>query len=423
MKKWLEKILAGLARAILRKYQPKIVGITGSIGKTSAKEAIFAVLKNRFNARQNLKNYNNELGLPLTIIGEESGGRSLIHWLLVFLKALRLILFRDSNYPRVLVLEMGADKPGDIDYLLEIAPCDIGVITKIGPTHLEAFKTIDNIVKEKRRLIEGLSKEGYAILNDDDPLTRSMAERTKAQVIFFGSSEAAQVRFIDLTEQGQGLRIEGIKFKINYGGSTVPVFLPGVVGAHQIDCALIAAAVGLALGLNLIEVAEGLKNYKSPRGRVNLILGQKDSLIIDDTYNSSPAAASAAVESVARLRLAGNNRKIAVLGDMLELGDLTAEAHIDLGRKVAEMGFARLVAVGQFREFVVQGAQEKGLQDILQYENSQQAAKELPELLQPGDLILVKGSQGARMERIVKALMLNPEKAGELLVRQGKEWQ
>ncbi|MFH0780263.1 MAG: Mur ligase family protein, partial [Parcubacteria group bacterium] len=229
MKKTLQKILALFAKAIIKKYRPKIIGITGSIGKTSAKEAVYAVLAAKFSARRNLKNYNNELGVPLTIIGQESGGKSPCRWLSVFSSAIKLIISKDKNYPDALILEMGADKPGDIEYLLGIAPVDIGVVTKIGPAHLEFFKTIENIAKEKLKIISNLKSGGFAILNYDDELVRKMSAKTKGRVISFGQNESADVRSIDMLNQGKDMDLKGIQFKINYKGATVPVFLPNVI--------------------------------------------------------------------------------------------------------------------------------------------------------------------------------------------------
>jgi len=424
MKKLLEKILADLARQIILKYNPKVVGITGSIGKTSAKEAVSAVLAHKFSVRKNIKNYNNELGVPLTIIGEESGGRSIIKWFNVWLKARKLLNTTDNNYPEVLVLEMGADKPGDIEYLVQIAPCTVGVVTTIGPSHLEAFGTVENVAKEKQKIVTHLDKNAKAILNYDDEMVRAMAERTKAEVIFYGQTEAADVYAVDTFNQGIKMDIDGIKFKIADKTSSVPVFLPGVVGVHQINAALIAAAVGKSLGMNLVDVAEGLQNYHAPKGRMNLIEGADDTLLIDDTYNSSPKAAIAAVEAVAKLQLAPVERKGAILGDMLELGDYTDQAHFELGQKVAELGLNYIVCVGKNREKLAEGALKGGLsaEQIYKFENSDLAGQEVKKLIKSRDLILIKGSQGARMEKVVKVLMRYSEKAGDLLVRQTSDW-
>lgn len=424
MKKLLEQILAGFAKKIVKKYQPKVVGITGSIGKTSAKEAVFAVLDSAFNTRKNIKNYNNEIGVPLTIIGTETGGRSLFGWFRVFSKAIILLITKDNNYPEVLVLEMGADKPGDIGYLVDIAPCTVGVLTRVSSTHLEEFKTVENVAKEKQKMVSHLAKDSFAILNSDDPLVMKMAKKTQAQVVTYGHGEGAKVRSLDFTEQGDGWNIAGIKFKIQYEGSTVPVFLPGVVGKHQINSALIAAAVGMSLGMNLIKISEGLKNYTAPLGRMHLVEGSNETLIIDDTYNSSPAAAEAAVIALEKLQIGTVSRKVAIMGDMLELGDFNDKEHTELGQNIAKRNIDVLIAVGENRELLALGAKKAGMneQNIYTFENSKLAKDKINDIIKQHDLILVKGSQGSRMERIVKVLMKDQEKAKDLLVRQSEKW-
>lgn len=422
MRKIIEKILFILARMIIKKYQPKIIGITGSIGKTSTKEAAFSVLQSHFRVRQTDKNYNNEIGLPLTIIGAASGGRSLIGWMKVVMKAFSLLLMEDKTYPEVLILEMGADKPGDIEYLTTIAPCDIGVVTKVAPVHIEFFGSVEKIAAEKRKIVSHLNKDGIAILNFDDETVLGMAKGLKSSVLSFGYTENADVHAVDLERQGSVDDLPGVKFKLLYDGSAVPVFLPRVLGQHQTYAALAAAAIGIAMKLNLIDIANGLQSYIAPKGRMNLVPGINNSLIVDDTYNSSPEAAMAAVKAIAELNLDNATRKVAIMGDMLELGDITDQAHYDLGRTVAESKFDILVAVGINRLATIRGAQEAGMENFLDFENSIIAAEKMKELIVGHEVILVKGSQGSRMERVVKSLMREPERAKELLVRQSDEW-
>ncbi len=175
LKKLLQLHLAMVAKAILKKYQPDIIGVTGSVGKTTSKDAIYAVLSHKFPARRNVKNYNNEIGLPLTIIGAETGGNSLLGWLSVFAKAAGLLLARDKNYPRILVLEMGVDRVGDMKYLTALAPCKAGVVTSVAPVHLEYFKTLERIAREKSVIVTHLKKDGWAILNGDNEYILGMA--------------------------------------------------------------------------------------------------------------------------------------------------------------------------------------------------------------------------------------------------------
>ena len=181
-RKFISWLLKPLIKAVIKKYQPRIIGITGSVGKTSAKEAVFAVLKNKFRVGRNAKNFNNELGLPLAILGlEKSGGKNIFSWLSIIFKAWRLLLFKNKKYPQVLILEMGADRPGDIQYLTSLARPNIAIITTIGQSHLEYFGSIENIAKEKISITKRLGKHDWVIINGDDPFLQSLKKNSPAQ--------------------------------------------------------------------------------------------------------------------------------------------------------------------------------------------------------------------------------------------------
>ncbi|MFH0815017.1 MAG: UDP-N-acetylmuramoyl-tripeptide--D-alanyl-D-alanine ligase [Candidatus Falkowbacteria bacterium] len=430
MKKILCLILRFFAKCVIHKYAPVVIGITGSVGKTSTKEAIFTVLRKKCpNLRQNIKNYNNEIGLPLTIIGADTGNANPIAWLRVFAKAIGLLLKFDVNYPTILILEMGADKPNDIEYLIKIAPCQIGVLTKIGTAHIEFFGSIEKIAEEKQKIISHLDSSGFAIVNFDDARAQKALKNTSAQIITFGINEGADVRALESTMQNSASSADkncnlGLSFKLNYKGSSVPAFLPNIIGAHQIYPALAATGVGLALGMNLIEISEALRNYLPPKGRMNLIEGINDSTIIDDTYNSSPEAAISAIETLAQMKFNGTGRKIAALGDMLELGDSTEKSHYDIGKFCAEQKIDVLICSGKFAEMTKRGAVEHGLElgQVFVVDNSVATGQLLKNMIKNDDIVLIKGSQGSRMEKAVKAVMLAPEKAGKLLVRQESGW-
>ena len=445
---FIQNILAFFAKKIIKKYKPEIIGITGSLGKTSAANAIFAVLSAQYNVRQNMKNYNNEIGLPLTVINRPSGGKSPWKWLKVFKKALSLIIFKARDYPEILILEMGADIKGDIDYLINIAQPTIGVLTAISETHLKPtnpkaksdevwFKDIKGVLREKEKIVTRLPKDGCAILNFDDENVMSVKDRIKTKIITYGFNEGANVRASELLLSG--LEEEfcetqaqwdcitwGTNFKVSYNGANVPIFLPHCFGQQQIYAALAGIAVGLAKGLNLVSIADALRQYKPARGRMNLIAGIKHTLIIDDTYNSPAAkAAIAALEVVEMITVPEGKRKIAVLGDMLELGEKSGAAHREVGLKIAELGLDNLVTVGQESLATAEAAKEAGLREsqVMSFTDSQKAGIFVQNLIQPGDLILVKGSQGMRMEKIVKEIMAEPQKAKELLVRQTEGWE
>lgn len=414
-------ILKIIAKATLWRYKPTIVSITGSVGKTSTKEAIFAVLKEKFNVRQNYKNYNNEIGVPLSILGQETGGSSFWHWVKVLLLGFLGIIFT-KNYPKILILEMGADKPGDIGYLVSFVPCFVGVITAIGeiPVHVEFFQSPTQLAREKANLIKGLPPRGWAVLNLDDERVGALAVMTKAQIFTFGLGEKADLRVSNLEQHLQNLDEACLTFKIDYRGSNVPIKLNNIFGQHQVYAVLAAMAVGLIFEMNLVEISQALKNYQPPAGRLRLIKGVKNSWILDDTYNASPNSTLAALEVLGKIP----GHKIAVLGDMLELGAFSEEAHRRVGQKAAQT-IDLLLAVGERTIFMADQAKKAGLADskVFYYVSSGEAGRMLQDLIGEGDIILVKGSQGIRMEKIVKEIMAEPERAGELLVRQEEEWQ
>lgn len=427
MKKILIWLLKLFTKLILKKYKPIVVAVTGSVGKTSTKEAIFSVLQKKYKVRRSTSNFNNEIGVPLTVIGSDSPGKNIFGWFRILLKVLGLILFK-YNYPEVLVLEMGADHPGDIYYLTSFIPIDVGVLTAVAPVHLEFFKKIENILKEKQILIEKVKKDGSAVINGDDWLVRQTIQKTKGTVYAFGIEDTNMVRAIEIKlstgSDNNKQEISGLSFKLVYQGNSVPIFLPGVLGRHQVYAALAAASVGLALGCNLVEIADALQSFQSPKGRMNLIIGIKDTIIIDDTYNSSPAAAKAALEVLAEIPTGQKGRRLAVFGDMLELGSYTEQGHREVGHQTAELNIDFLLCVGERSRDIGHGAKEAGMGEerIYYFSDNDKAIDFLQRLIKSGDLILAKGSQGARMEKVVKAIMAYPENAQLLLVRQEKPW-
>lgn len=419
MKKILYIILKSLAKSTLNKYKPKVVAMTGSVGKTSSKQAVAAVLSSKFNVRYSHKNFNNEIGTPLTILGQEkAAGKNIFLWLWIFVKAIFVILFNDKKYPQVLILEMGADKPGDIAYLTNIAKPDIAIITAIGPSHLEFFQTIDNVLKEKSRILAKLAKEDWAILNqDDDYLSKIIKDYKQSNLKTFGKSDKADLKIKDISIIAKD-GIYGTNFKIDYQGSEVPIFLPYVLGRQHAQAASIGALVGIVMGMNLVEVGQALLKYKAARARTNLIKGIKDTWIIDDTYNASPQSSKLALDILAELP--SQSRKIAVFGDMLELGNISEEAHREVGREVVNLGIDYLFVVGERSRDIARGAKEAGMSEdkIYHFPFTMEAGLFLQERLQEGDIVLVKGSRGAKMEQVVYEIMAKPWLANDLLVGQ-----
>ena len=398
--KWLLKTLAQLT---IWRYKPGIIGITGSVGKTSAKEAIFAVLSQERRVRRSSGNFNNELGLPLTILGDWQEIKGLFFWPKVILLSLLRVIFKVS-YPEILVLEYGADKPGDIRYLLKIAKPQIGVITAVGeiPVHVEFYSGPEAVAREKSKIIEILPANGFAVLNSDDITVMEMKNRTRAHLMTFGFNEEAQVKISNFENQMEGEVPEGISFKLEYGGSFVPVKIKNNFGRAPAYAAAAAAAVGLIFGLNLVKISEGLVRYQAPPHRLTLVKGVKNTWIIDDCYNASPLSMEAALEVLRDLKA---KRKIAVLGDMLEIGRYTPEAHEVVGKSTAKI-VDLLFTVGPRARFIAEAAEKAGLDKnkIFSFDTVLGVGKVLEHHLHLGDLVLIKASRAINLDKVVEEI-------------------
>ena len=421
-----------LAKLYLWKYKPMIIGVTGNAGKTSTKEMIGAVVNKYISAKGGSAsggkkvrvaggNLNNEIGLPLTILGSwdkeyYDRGSSLGFWFKVLIVGWWSLVI-GQNYPEVLVLEYGADHPGDIKRLATKYKPHISVVTTVGdmPVHIEYFKNADVMANEKANLLSVLNPNDYAILNHDDHRVLNMKSKTKAQVLTYGFEPEATICASDFeyTSDTEG-RPLGVTFKLNKDLSFVPVRINGSLGKSQAWSAAAATAVGSVLGMNLVQISETLHDYHGPKGRLKILRGIKNSNIIDDTYNASPASTRLALET---LRDVPALRKIAVLGDMLELGEYSEKAHSDIG------AFANgivdiLVCVGPCAKFIASAF----MKEVFTFDTSNDAKLKVQELIHAHDLVLVKGSQGMRMEKIVEVIMADLENKKNLLVRQSYRW-
>lgn len=421
MKKLVQKILFRCSRAILRKYKPKVIGITGSIGKTSAKEAIFAVVSAKFKARKNIKNYNNEFGLPFTIIGVDSPKRNVLKWLGLFAKAFWMIYFY-SEYPKVLVLELGIDRPGDMDVLMDIVKPDIAVLTTIGISHLQYFSSEQQILEEKSKIFRDLGARDTAILNIDDVRVRQVISRLKTKIITYGSDHMADLRVVNYqTIYSQSSGTYGTSMQVKYDNKNASIFLGNTLGLPHVSAAACGAAVGLAMGMELSEISTALMNYAPEPGRLRAIRGLQGSMIIDDTYNAAPLSASVAIDELIHFPAA---KKIVVVGDMLELGNLSEQSHKDLAKKLAATAIDQFVAVGPQMKYAYEEMKRLSFKhdNLFWFEKSTDAIDKVKELLAPNTVVLVKGSQGVRMEKIVRAIMAEPAQAHRLLTRQEPDW-
>ncbi len=418
MKQTIQNLLASLSRTIIHKYKPIIVGITGSVGKTSTREAIFHVVSQKHHAYRPMKNFNNEFGFPFAIIGVDSPGRSVFAWLGIFVKALSLILL-PRQYPEVLILEYGIDRPNDMDYLLAIAKPHISVITGIGVSHYEFFNSAEAIEREKGKLAEILSAEDILIVNADNANAMKQVVKTPAHPYRYGFSEQADIRATstDISLDGK----VSTAMSVN-DGSIDHELTVHAVGKPHLYAVLAALAVGKALGIEPSLIKQGVSLYKPMPGRLNIMGGIKHTTIIDDTYNAS--SPDGMKEALALLSQLPANYKIAVLGDMLELGAISEQEHRNIGTLAASLSIHRLITVGPQARFIAEGAIAAGFPEskISSWDNSDTAKQVVQQQLEPESLILVKGSQGIRMEKITKEIMAEPMRAEELLCRQYGKW-
>jgi len=432
IKKIIILILTLEARLVLFKYRPKIVAVIGSVGKTTTKDAVFAVLQTVSFVRKSEKSFNSDIGVPLSILGLPNGWSDKKIWFSNIIEGIRLIVLK-NHYPSWLVLEVGADRPGDISRIASWLKPDVIIVTQFGsvPVHVEFFESPEALEEEKGTLISSLKNGGILVLNHDDGRVMRFEKKAKnARIITFGFKEGVRLKasndeIIYHKNKTTGIRAPmGITFKIEYMGNTMPVRLSGGFGKSAIYSALGALAFASVEGINLVTAARALGVMSLPPGRMRLIKGIKNSFLIDDTYNSSPVAAHSALDTLSILERANGGRKIAVLGDMLELGKYSSRAHKELGEYAARV-CDMLIGVGLRAENIIKGARDAGMNQasVMNVKTSEEAGKILFEILNRGDIVLIKGSQSIRMEKAVKMIMENSEKAEKLLVRQEPVWE
>ncbi|PJE64115.1 MAG: hypothetical protein COU90_04565 [Candidatus Ryanbacteria bacterium CG10_big_fil_rev_8_21_14_0_10_43_42] len=426
-KKILQYIFRVQAKMVLKRFHPKIIAITGSVGKTSTKEAIYAVLKEKYTVRKSPKSYNSmEWGVSLTILGLVSEWNNPAGWISNIGKGIMTLMA--SDYPEMVIVEMGVDHPGDMDVMVSLAKPDIAVVTAIGdiPVHVEFFAGPKELALEKGRIVRAVSSDGYVILNSDDDVVHDMRAEAHGTVRTFGVGRGADVHVsgYKLTTTGKEHHVipKGIACKADYRGTSVPIHLEGVFGKQQMYVIGAAVAVGLSLNMNMVDIARALeKNYMPSPGRLRLLPGIKESWILDDTYNASPMAMHAALDT---LKDMPGVRRIAVLADMLEIGKFTIKAHESMGMLAAPIANV-LITVGPRAKFIAQEARARGMKktDVVECVSAEEAGSYLQSIMEPGDVILVKGSQSMRMEKVVEEIMAHPEDAGDLLVRQDSYWK
>ena len=418
------RILTWEARLVLWRYKPKIIAVTGSVGKTTTKDAIYVALSPHLSVRKSNKSFNSKLGVPLAIMGLETGWSNPFAWATIILKGMLIVVMRHP-YPQWLVLEIGADRPGDISAVARWLRPDVAVMTGVPdiPVHVEYFDSPQALAREKRTLLKYLKPGGKIILNGDDMRSAEIYSSMRGVSVRYGigsENEYGASHEEILTEDG---RVVGMRFRANRESSSVPVTILGTFGMPSVMAALAAIAVSDVLGVDLVRAAQALAQWQPTHGRMRLIEGKNGSTIIDDTYNSSPVAVLAGLDALAAVPASG--RRIAMLGDMLELGRFSADAHRTVGERAARTA-DMLITVGFRSRATGESALDNDMLDeqVREYEQTEsaRAGRELAQELQKGDVVLVKGSQSMRMERAVHELMAYPEQSKALLVRQDEEW-
>ncbi|MHB8830692.1 MAG: UDP-N-acetylmuramoyl-tripeptide--D-alanyl-D-alanine ligase [Patescibacteria group bacterium] len=432
MQKALEKFIGKCAHRTILRDKPVVVAIVGSVGKSSTRYALTLALSGRLPAhevRASKKNFNNELGVPLSVFDADMPGRNPIKWLKLLWLACLYSFGIKRLRARYLILEMAADHPGDLDYLISIAPPQVAIATAMGPEHTEFFGSTQVAVEEERKMLKALPEEGEAVLNTDDPLVWESRSITKAECVGFGKSPDALVS-IDSVEtifdpkypEDAGLDIQITVLK----NRLYNLRLKGIFGEGHAYAVAGALAFCVSMDHMSAPAVDYIKDhYRGMPGRTRLIPGIKQTMLLDDTYNAQPQAMQAAVRELARFPLPPGGRRIAALGDMLELGSLTQEEHEKIGQQVAQSGIDFLVCCGKLAAVIGESAIKAGLPEanVSYFATSPEAGLHIQQnLLKVNDIVLVKGSQGARMEKIVKELMADPLKAPELLVRQSEDW-
>lgn len=366
------RALGALARFNRNRGSLKVLAVTGSNGKTSTRMFMDLVIQNTYATLSTAGNLNNHIGVPLT-------------------------LFRLAPAHQVALLELGMNHAGEIGRLGRICEPDVGVITNVGPAHLEGLGSLDNVARAKGELLQAIRPGGTALLNADDPRVAALAGSTDHPVVYFGCDRRAQIRADDIR-----LTDAGIAFSLVTPSGAIAVTL-ATPARVMVSNALAAAAAGEVLGVPLALIQAGLESFYPQAGRMGIRLPGRDICVLDDTYNANPSSMAAAIETLARMQ--ANRRTLAVLGDMLELGRQSAALHRETGRAVADARIDQLLVTGRFASAVAEGAMERKMAAERIFTGTKPALVErLKRLLRPGDLILVKGSRGMAMEEVVAAM-------------------
>lgn len=441
----LERWLGHQAKKVLLRERPFVITVNGAVGKTTTKRAIGAMLACHDHGapfRVSPKSYNNELGVPLTVFGHDAPSRSLGSWA----RLLKDAFIYGSGWKRLgiktFVFEIGADKPNDLDYLLGLLTPDLAVVSAVmpdneglTPVHTSNFPSAEALVEEETKPVAHTRPEGAVILNADDRRVFAMRHATTAQALTFGEADGADIQILEHTvvtkETDHGDLPTGIQLRFHVLQREEVFYIPGVFGRSVAYAVGAALAVAVALDFTPEEY-RGFANHFAPYpGRTRIIPGIKGAVLYDDTYNASPAAVLAGLRDLAETPVREGQRKIACLGEMRELGESAEQMHRFIGAEAARLKIDLLVPCGRMARVLADGALANGMSEeqVKLFEDVPEAGQFLQRFIKPGDIIFAKASEGrmdsvgARMERLIKELMAEPNRAGELLVRQDKSWE
>ena len=404
-------LLAKYARKVIEEHRPFVIAVTGSVGKSSTKEAIFQVLYDKFgtDVRKNYGNLNAEIGIPLTILGYERVPHKLF-WP-IFLVQAYFKTFQ-KKYPKYLVLEMGVEHPGDLKYFSTIVRPDIGVITAISAVHSANFGGLAGLAKEKLSMIEIVKDNGKIIVNSD--------------IVYLGNvtSDSKKIISVGIENQGSTYRAESIN--IGLDGTDYRIIATGqkiavktkLIGKQFVYSQLIAFAIGQIFDIQSLKIKESLEKIKPINGRLRSIEGRNGITILDDTYNADPLGVRAALETLSQIKYKG--RKVAIIGNMNELGEMEKDKHREIGTYAQGKCDLAIFAGKNAKDMAL----AFGDGQVKHFPSRKELEKNLDKIIEPNDLILIKASQNKNyFEEITKKIMLKPDMAPDLLVRQSSFWK
>lgn len=425
-KAYLVQILNYLSKQRLAKYKPYVVGITGNVGKTTTKDYIYAVLKHGgIQVRATQKSFNSEFGVPLTILGEDNPWDSAFGWAKIVVRHFFLNYLKE-NYPKVLVLEAGADAPLDIWKITQVVTPNTVVLTAFAekPVHAEFFPDRETHLREKQYLLDAVSQNGVVIFNSDDKDMTALAEAhsTQKKISYGKTSKDVQLINTFVAYDKENFPV-GLQIIFVIDNTQYEIILEGVLGNSHAYAVLAAVATGLTFNLDIKIIVESFEKVALPKSRLRILKGKNNVILLDDTYNASPKAALLALETLRSIKTEG--QKIAVLGHMAELGEAGVEEHRKVAKLAAEVA-QQVVLVGRHNDWYLNGLREAKFdpENIFLAKDATEAIQIIAKniTLSEGDVVLLKGSQSARIEKVVVTLLKNP-KDRKQVCRQEEEWQ